>query len=124
MEGRQIRAGPGEGGRDMIGNMTEDHSMPGLKTLVVTRTKNRPVLLRRAIESVLGQTHADWIHAIVNDGGDPAPVDLLAAEYAARYRGRLKVIHHAKSMVMQNASNAALRATESEFATVHDDDNS
>ena len=94
------------------------------RVVVVTRTKNRPVLLRRAMESVLSQGFENWTHVVVNDGGDPVPVDLLAVEYAARYRGRLKVIHHAKSLGMQNASNSALRATESEFATIHDDDDS
>ncbi len=103
--------------------MTEATEKPN-RVVVVTRTRDRSVLLRRAIESVLGQGFENWVHVVVNDGGDPVPVDWLAAEYAARYRGRLKVIHHAKSLGMQNASNAALRATESEFATIHDDDDS
>ena len=94
------------------------------RVVVVTRTKDRPVLLRRAMESVLGQSVESWMHVVVNDGGDPVPVDWLAAEYALRYLGRLKVIHHSRSMGMQNASNSALRATESEFATIHDDDDS
>ncbi len=94
------------------------------RVVVVTRTKDRPVLLRRAMESVLSQSFQDWVHVVVNDGGGPVPVDWLAAEYALRYRGRLKVIHHSKSMGMQNASNAALRATAGEFASIHDDDDS
>ncbi len=37
---------------------------------VITRTKNRTLLLERAIKSVLAQTREDWTHVIVNDGGD------------------------------------------------------
>ncbi len=103
--------------------MTQATEKPN-RVVVVTRTKNRPVLLRRAMESVLSQGVENWTHVVVNDGGDPIPVDLLVAEYAVRYRGRLKVIHHAKSLGMQNASNSALQATESEFAAIHDDDDS
>ena len=51
------------------------------RVVVVTRTKDRPVLLRRAMESVLSQSFQDWVHVVVNDGGDPVPVDWLAAEY-------------------------------------------
>lgn len=98
--------------------------VPPSRVAVVTRTRNRPILLRRAIESVLSQTFQDWRHVIINDGGHPASVDLLAAEFAASYRDRLQVIHNASSMGMQNASNAALRASESEFVTIHDDDDS
>lgn len=101
-----------------------DEQDRGGTVLVVTRTKDRPVLLRRAMESVLGQTRGDWIHAIVNDGGDPVPVDLLAAELEGRYRGRLRVFHHPTPLGMQNASNVAIRATDSEYVTIHDDDDS
>jgi len=103
--------------------MTQTVAAP-YRVAVITRTKDRPVLLRRAIESVLKQTCPDWIHVIVNDGGHPVLVDLLVAEYAERYRERVKVLHHPQSLGMQNASNAAIRATQSEFVTIHDDDDS
>ena len=111
----------GANGMDNGGHMKHDESKSGT-VLVVTRTKDRPVLLRRAMESVLGQTRGDWLHAVVNDGGDPTPVDLLAAEFAGRYLGRLRVFHNAKPTGMQNASNLAIRATESEYVAIHDDD--
>ena len=58
--------------------------MPQAAVAIITRTKDRPLLLRRAVESVLGQTHADWVHVIVNDGGDPAAVEQVVAPQAAR----------------------------------------
>ncbi len=57
------------------------------RVTVITRTKDRPLMLRRCMESVLGQSFPDWLHVIVNDGGNPHVVDLLVAEYAARYAG-------------------------------------
>ena len=65
---------------------------------VITRTKDRTVLLRRAIESVIRQTFGDWVHVIVNDGGNSHELDLLVNEYASRYRGRAKVIHLAENV--------------------------
>ncbi len=91
---------------------------------VITRTKDRPLFLQRAMRSVLAQTHGDWIHVIVNDGGDPAPVDLLVRSFEAEYAGRVRVVHHAESRGMQNASNAGLDAADSEFVVIHDDDDS
>ena len=55
--------------------------MPASLVAIVTRTKNRPLLLERALNSVLGQSFADWHQIVVNDGGDPAPVDALAERY-------------------------------------------
>ena len=40
------------------------------KVAVITRTKNRNILLPRAINSVLSQTSPEWVHVIINDGGD------------------------------------------------------
>lgn len=94
------------------------------RVAVITRTRERPLMLRRAIESVLGQSYAEWVHVIVNDGGDPAPVNLLAAEYAAAYRGRLQILHNPCSTGMQNASNQAIRASSSDYIVIHDDDDS
>ncbi len=91
---------------------------------VVTRTKDRAVLLRRAMESVLSQTAGDWIHVVVNDGGDPAPVDRLAAGLADRYAGRLVVVHNPRSLGMEAASNVGLRAADSRYVVIHDDDDS
>lgn len=89
---------------------------------VITRTKNRPLLLPRALDSVLGQSFDDWIHVVVNDGGDPAPVDRLVVERADRYAGRCHVIHNNTSRGMEAASNQGIAACASRYLVIHDDD--
>lgn len=44
--------------------------MPVPKVAVITRTKDRGILLERAIKSVHKQTMMDFIHVIINDAGD------------------------------------------------------
>ncbi len=91
---------------------------------VITRTKNRTLLLDRAVRSVMGQTHTDWQHVIVNDGGDPQPVNDLLQKYEAGYNGRLMVIHNPQSAGMEAASNIGIKASESRYVVIHDDDDS
>lgn len=91
---------------------------------IITRTKDRPRLLQRAIESVLGQTYRDWCHVIVNDGGDPSALEELVARFEERYAGRVVLVQHAVSKGMQDASNAGIAASDSTFVCVHDDDDS
>jgi glycosyltransferase involved in cell wall biosynthesis len=93
------------------------------RVAVVTRTKDRPLLLRRARASVLGQTFNDLVWVIVNDGGDPAPIEAEAE--AARKKGvRAIAIHRNASDGMEAASNIGVRAVETRYAVLHDDDDS
>jgi glycosyltransferase involved in cell wall biosynthesis len=91
---------------------------------VITRTKNRPLLLARAIKSVTEQTRADWRMVIVNDGGDPGPVDALVAAVADPLRGRITIVHNRESHGMEAASNIGLHALDTRFVMIHDDDDS
>lgn len=94
------------------------------RIVVVTRTKNRTLLLIRAIRSVLGQTYHDWHHVIVNDGGDPNEIREVLEPYQKAYQGRLNVIDNPISVGMEAASNIGIRACSSEFIVIHDDDDS
>lgn len=80
------------------------------------------MLLGRALDSVLGQSFGNWIHVIVNDGGDREPVERLVAEREKCYDGRVKVIHNATSLGMEAASNAGIAASQSRYLAIHDDD--
>jgi glycosyltransferase involved in cell wall biosynthesis len=92
------------------------------KVAIVTRTKDRPLLLKRAIDSVAGQTFQDWIQVIVNDGGGADEVDALVDALPAALKARISILHHDESVGMQAASNAGIEACESEFICIHDDD--
>lgn len=91
------------------------------ETAVVTRTKDRPVLLRRAIAGILAQTHRDWHHVIVNDGGDRDEIEALVSGIEG-YDGRVTVIHNVPNMGMEAASNVGLLMTDSAYFAIHDDD--
>src|SRR5947209_12295165 len=88
---------------------------------VVMRTRDRALLLERAIASVRGQRLADWELVIVNDGGAPAPVDALVATADDR---RIRVVHRPASRGMEAASNAGLAEARGDFVAIHDDDDS
>lgn len=96
----------------------------GSRVAIVTRTKNRPILLARALASVLSQTHQNWHLYLVNDGGDPQPVDKLVERHQSAFAGRISVLQHPQSLGMEAASNAALAVAEGDFIVVHDDDDS
>lgn len=89
---------------------------------IVMRTRNRPLLLARALEDVLAQTSDAWTLTVINDGGDRAVVDDLVAERQDRFAGRVDVLHNPRSRGMEAASNQAVGHVESEFVAVHDDD--
>lgn len=90
---------------------------------VVLRTRDRPVLLRRALESVRDQTYNNWFLVVVNDGGDPAPVDWLVQSIFAG-DPRINVVHHQEPVGMDAAANAGLIQLDTIFAVLHDDDDS
>lgn len=92
------------------------------RVIIVTRTKNRPVLLARAFASVLAQTYQNWHLYLVNDGGEIAPVEQLLSQYEFSFNGRVTVKHHPYSLGMEAASNSALDGSEGDFVVIHDDD--
>jgi glycosyltransferase involved in cell wall biosynthesis len=94
------------------------------KISIITRTKNRPVLLKRAIESVLAQTYSDFLHVVVNDGGDRSEIERLMNGYKGNYENRLLLIHNDKSLGMEAASNVGIKASDGTYVTIHDDDDS
>jgi glycosyltransferase involved in cell wall biosynthesis len=98
--------------------------MTRTRVAVITRTRNRPLLLERALDSVLGQRFADWSHVVVNDGGDAGLVRRAVASREDRYRGRLTLIDNPQSVGMEAASNIGVRASSSKFVVIHDDDDS
>lgn len=106
----------------MLTFLLESLDKPLAKIAIITRTKDRPTLLARALDSVLSQVETDWVHVIVNDGGNKEVVEKLTSERENLYNRRLKLIHHSKSLGMEAASNAGIKAVDSKYILIHDDD--
>ena len=93
-----------------------------MKTVaVITRTKDRPLLLHRAGKSVADQTFRDFVWVIVNDGGQAQPVDEVATQVRQDHI-EVVVVHKYVSAGMEAASNTGIRGSTSEFIVIHDDD--
>ncbi len=101
-----------------------DQPAVGREVSIIMRTRARPVLLARALSSVLSQSYADWRLILVNDGGAQASVEALVEEYRAAFAGRITLLHHAQGLGMEGASNTGLAAATGDFVCLHDDDDS
>src|SRR5215208_1051625 len=94
---------------------------PMQKVAVITRTKERPLMLRRALDSVCSQTmtHVTW--AIVNDGGKKDAVESIAE--AARSRGcTVLTIHNETPRGMEAAANAGISQTASSYIAIRSEE--
>lgn len=90
---------------------------------VITRTKDRPLLLPRVVDSLARQSVRDFEWIIVNDGGDRACVDETRAR-AERGGLRARAIHHDLCLGMEAASNTGIALAGEPWILIHDDDDS
>lgn len=91
---------------------------------VITRTKDRPLLLSRSIESVLNQTHQNWSHIIINDGGSSGAIHQVISKFSSRYQDRLTLIENTQSLGTTSSLNIGMKAANSDYVITHDDDDS
>lgn len=91
------------------------------KVAIITRTKNRPLLLKRAAKSVAQQSYQNYLWVIVNDGGDEGEVRSVLNSCEVS-QDRIRLINNTSSVGMEAASNIGVRNSESEFILIHDDD--
>ncbi|RQW61715.1 glycosyltransferase [Vibrio viridaestus] len=93
------------------------------KVSIITRTKNRPILLPRVLESLENQKYKNFQWVLVNDAGIREPVDQIAE--LARTKGiDVAVIHREKSVGMEAASNNGIEHAKGDYILIHDDDDS
>ena len=83
-------------------------------------TKNRVALLRRAVDSVLGQTHREIELWVVDDGSTDGTHDYLQRASAAD--PRLRVLRNERSVGAPRSRNLAITHAQGEFITGLDDD--
>jgi len=92
---------------------------------IVIRTKDRPLFVTRAVQSVLQQTYTGWSVVLVNDGGNAKVLDatLTDKKLSAPFKdGRMTVMSLAKSVGRSEAFNRGARALGTEFVCCLDDD--
>lgn len=88
---------------------------------IITRTKNRPLMLTRAARCILRQSAEDFEWVIVNDGGPIGPVHEIAEQ--SRAAGlNVRVLHNQVSHGMEGAANRGIRESDSDYLVIHDDD--
>ena len=88
---------------------------------VITRTLDRPTFLRRALRSVSAQNFKDYVHVIVNDGGDPGPA-IEAIQTEDIDQSKVIFVDTVENRGMEAASNIAIAASRSKYIVIHDDD--
>jgi glycosyltransferase involved in cell wall biosynthesis len=93
------------------------------KVSIITRTKNRPLFLRRAFESVNSQTYPDYEHIIINDGGPRSDVDQLVDSFTSEVRSKIKIFHRDYSSdAPDTILSESVDRTDSDYFVIHDDD--
>ncbi|WP_249503866.1 glycosyltransferase [Sphingomonas glaciei] len=90
---------------------------------MVTRTKDRPVMLARAAASIGAQTFEDYCWVVVNDGGDEQEARRIW-EQSDVPSDRRRFLSNPRSKGMEAASNQGVDAASSDFVVIHDDDDS
>ncbi|MBI5640865.1 MAG: glycosyltransferase family 2 protein [Nitrospirae bacterium] len=86
---------------------------------IIVRTKDRPKLLKRALQSIASQTYRPIEVVLVNDGGcahDAEDLKLLLGDISLNY------VHLEKNMGRANAGNAGIGNAKGKFIGFLDDD--
>lgn len=103
---------------------SKNSSATSADVAIIMRTKDRHLLLPRALGSVLLQKFTNWHLYLVNDGGEREELDKLLEVYQPIFGKRLTVLHNEKSLGLAAALNVALAAGSEEFVAVHGDGDS
>lgn len=95
------------------------------KVAIITRTKDRSLFLKRAINSVAAQSYRDYQHIIVNDGGTVKDVEDVVATFDEQVQERIQVFHREKSSnAPDTIFNESIDRVDSDYVAIHDDDDS
>lgn len=85
---------------------------------IITPTYKRPILLRRAIKSVLGQSFGNFELIIVDDANEPAVFQIVQQFNDSRVR----LIQHTRNMGAAASYNTGMRAAKGSLISFLDDD--
>lgn len=104
----------------MPGEQGDEHLLRPLVS-VVTRTRDRPALLSRALGSIAAQQYRPIEVVIVNDGGSPSEVTRVVAETLDE-TVQLRRVDNDQSVGREQALNVGVGASTGALVTVLDDD--
>lgn len=90
---------------------------------VITRTKDRPLLLRRAAKSVSEQSFKNYTWVVVNDGGNLKDVEAVVKASNVD-PSKVIICSNETGIGMEAASNLGITNSRSEYVAIHDDDDS
>jgi GT2 family glycosyltransferase len=93
----------------------------GPRASIVTRTHQRLVLLRRAVEALVKQTSGPYEWVLVQEGGLAQDVsEIIAIAEGAGWQ--VQHIYNALPVGRAKAANMGVEAAKADFAIIHDDD--
>lgn len=92
------------------------------RVTIVTRTKNRPLLLARALQSVNAQTFRDYQHVIVDDARNPEPIERMLEDLDSEGRDKVLLVASAENTRREGVVYAGLSASHLQYLCIHDDD--
>jgi len=91
------------------------------RVAIITRTKDRPLLLERASNSVLSQSYKDYYWVVINDGGEQIKARNIVDQCSVD-KERIIFINNENTRGMEAASNTGIRSIKSDYVVIHDDD--
>ncbi|MBO1770695.1 glycosyltransferase family A protein [Agrococcus sp. TF02-05] len=91
---------------------------------VIVRTKDRPLLLARALASIDGQSLRPRQLVVVNDGGEPTAVEAALDAVRTTVADEVVVVHHDAPVGRPRGMNVGVRASSASAFVFHDDDDS
>jgi glycosyltransferase involved in cell wall biosynthesis len=93
------------------------------KVAIITRTKDRPLFLARALKSVTDQTYTDYTHVIISDGGGRESIDKAVEMLDSSAKQRVKIFVRPKhSDAPDTIFNESIDRVDSTYIAIHDDD--
>ncbi|MBA5725328.1 glycosyltransferase family 2 protein [Bombella favorum] len=92
------------------------------RVAIIIRTKNRPLFLARAFESLRRQSFQDFRVYVINDGGDPDEVFRVISLYGPSEADRVVQMDLPTSAGRAQAMSIGLGLVKEEYVHIHDDD--
>ncbi|MGZ0043235.1 glycosyltransferase [Paenibacillus ottowii] len=92
------------------------------KVSIVVRTKDRPLLLKRAINSILSQTYADWEIVLVNSGEDKELIESIIHDFKSKSSNDIILFHINSNLHIDELINFGVSKSTGYYVTLLDDD--